>query len=155
MWRPALGRFFALLWATLGVLRYSSRRTKVAQAARPLRVLVVDDEKIIADTLALILKGEGHTVRVAYGGASALSVAEEYKPDLLVSDVVMPDLNGVALADRFFKMCPDCKVILMSGNAATRSLLELAAAHGQNYAFLEKPFRPKQLLALMEQFEGL
>lgn len=127
----------------------------MANAARRLRVLVVDDERIIADTLTLIIQREGHSVRAAYGGTAAIDIAEEFTPDLLISDVVMPDPNGIAVADRFLELCPECKVILMSGNSESRALLNFAAAHGKNYAFLQKPFHPREVLALLNRVENL
>lgn len=114
----------------------------------------MDDEKIIADSLGLILRGRGFTVRVAYGGKQAIADAGDFAPDVLISDVVMPDMNGVALADHFFHQCPACRVILMSGNATSRALLALAAERGHHYAFIPKPFHPTKLLEILDRFQS-
>lgn len=130
------------------------RNYPVESGTHSLRVLIVDDERIIADSLALMIRGRGHDTRVAYGAKPAIHMAVDFKPDLLISDVAMPDMNGVALAEHFFTTCPECKVILMSGNPSSRALLALASKRGHNYAFLAKPFHPRELFALLTNFEG-
>ena len=67
-------------------------------ARRGLRVLVVDDNRAAADTLALLLKLWGHETRVAYDGAAGLEAARQYLPDCLLLDIDMPRLDGYALA---------------------------------------------------------
>src|SRR5450631_2620340 len=99
---------------------------------RPL-ILVVDDERTIADSLAMILSRSGFSAFTAYDAESALRLASVVPPDLLLSDVMMgPGMDGVELAIRLVKVIPDCKVLLFSGHAATRDLLESARGHGHN-----------------------
>src|ERR1700747_2739947 len=89
-------------------------------------VLIVDDERVIADTLSIILSKSGFTTMTAYDGATALNLANESSPDLLISDVVMPGMTGIDLAITMKYSFPECKVLLFSGQAATVDLLEEA-----------------------------
>jgi CheY-like chemotaxis protein len=114
----------------------------------PLRpvVLVVDDERLIADTLAAILEISGYAAMVAYDGQSALEIAKVIPPDLLISDVVMPGMSGVELAMALSQSIPDCKVLLFSGQAATLDLLSAARAAGHDFPALTKPVHPRAML---------
>ncbi len=109
-------------------------------------VLVVDDERVIADTLAAILEISGYAAMVAYDGPSALEIAEVIPPDLLISDVVMPGMSGVELAMALSQSVPDCKVLLFSGQAATLDLLSAARAAGHDFPALTKPVHPRAML---------
>ena len=77
----------------------------------------------------------------------ALEAARLDPHDLLISDVVMPQLSGIELAIQMRGYCPDCKVLLFSGQAATFSLLETAQANGYDFELLLKPVHPSDLLA--------
>jgi CheY-like chemotaxis protein len=111
-------------------------------------VLVVDDERVIADTLSIILSKSGYAVHTAYDAASALAMADVIPPDLLLSDVMMgPGMDGTQLAIAMMMNYPDCKVILFSGHAATQDLLERAREMGHNFTVLSKPLHPAELLA--------
>jgi len=76
----------------------------------------------------------------------ALSAAREMAPDLLISDVVMPLLSGIELAIQLRELCPNCKVLLFSGQAATASMLDSARASGHDFEVLAKPVHPADLL---------
>jgi DNA-binding response OmpR family regulator len=110
-------------------------------------ILVVDDEAIIADTLAVILSKQGYMAMVAYDGKSALEIAEIVPPDLLLSDVVMPGMNGIDLAVAIKQAIPACKVLLFSGQATTASLLDSTGPAATDFAVLSKPLHPTDLLA--------
>ena len=111
-------------------------------------VLVVDDERIIADTLSLIFSRSGFTVLTAYDARSALELAQSIRPDLLISDITMaPDMTGVDLAMELVKAVPDCKILLFSGQAGTMDLLANARAAGHSFTLLSKPVHPSALLA--------
>lgn len=110
-------------------------------------VLIVDDERIIADTLAAILAMNGMAPFVAYDGVSALEIASIHPPELLISDVVMPAMTGIELAMALLRTAPDCKVLLFSGQAATVDLLADAYAQGHQFTTLSKPVHPTDLLA--------
>jgi CheY-like chemotaxis protein len=112
-----------------------------------LRVLVVDDEKVIADTLAIILNKAGYNASAAYTGNQAVDLARSEKPDLIITDVIMPDMNGIEAAIHIREFLPACKILLFSGQAATVDLLEDARVHGHEFEILAKPIHPGDLLA--------
>jgi DNA-binding response OmpR family regulator len=110
-------------------------------------VMVVDDEKLIADTLSMILRKNGYTVLTAYNGESALELAGRISPEVLITDVVMlPGMNGVQLAIEVVRSSTDCRVLLFSGQARTLDLLSDARKEGHQFTLLAKPLHPLQLL---------
>ena len=111
------------------------------------RVLVVDDERIITDTLAAILRNAGYETDAAYDAMSALSQCESFRPELVISDVVMPEMSGVELAIEIRKRYPNCRVLLFSGQAGAFDLLEDARLRGHDFELLAKPIHPADLLA--------
>jgi CheY-like chemotaxis protein len=113
----------------------------------PPLVLVVDDERTIADTLVVILKQAGLAAVAAYSGESALEMALFVPPNLLLSDVAMPGMNGIELAIAVKKAIPDCQVLLFSGQASAVGLLEGAKKNGLECELLAKPVHPTDLLA--------
>ncbi len=114
--------------------------------ARP-KVLVVDDERVIADTLAMILNQSGFEARAIYSGEGALELVPSFAPDMLISDVIMADLNGIDAAIRIKELLPGIKVLLFSGQAATADLLEKARTQGYEFEILAKPVHPQDLLS--------
>jgi CheY-like chemotaxis protein len=129
-----------------GFSSYVETRTR-----RPL-VLVVDDEHVIADTLSIILAKHGFATMTAYDGAEALELMRLAGPDLLLSDVMMgPGMDGTELAVEMVRTYPECKVMLFSGHAATRDLLEKAREAGHDFTLLNKPLHPSDLLARLQQ----
>jgi DNA-binding NtrC family response regulator len=113
-------------------------------------VFVVDDEPIIRDTLAAILNHEGYEAIPFGDGAMALSAADVRSPDLLITDVLMPDMNGVDLAIHFENLYPECKVLLLSSAAATLDLLADACLRGYDFELLAKPLQPVELLEKLQ-----
>lgn len=124
--------------------------TRRADAPKPI-VLVVDDEAVIADTLTIILDQGGLMAMTAYDARTALEMADLVPPDLLLSDVVMPGMNGVDLAITIRKAQPDCKILLFSGTAANIDLLSAAGEAGRDFVVLDKPIHPTELLARVSQ----
>jgi CheY-like chemotaxis protein len=112
-------------------------------------ILVVDDESAIADTLTQILCLNGYRAMAAYDGAEALESALLTPPALLITDVVMPGMNGIDLAITIRRIFPDCKILLFSGQAATMDLLANArnAGHPLSFTLLTKPVHPNELLS--------
>lgn len=110
------------------------------------RVFVVDDEDVIATTLGMILRQHGFEAHSFNLPLEALRAAREKAPDLLISNVVMPLLSGIELAIQMREHCPNCKVLLFSGQAATANLLEDARASGHSFDVLSKPVHPADLL---------
>jgi DNA-binding response OmpR family regulator len=109
-------------------------------------ILIVDDERVIADTLSIILSRSGFATFTAYDGISALELADIVRPELLISDVVMPGMTGVELAISLGHLVPDCKILLFSGQAATADLLSKARELGHDFTTLTKPVHPTDML---------
>lgn len=111
-----------------------------------MKILVVDDEPIIADTLVSILNGEGHEALAVSDGRSAIKWAKMIAPDAVVTDVMMPGMNGIEAAKEITKFLPHCRIILFSGQAASTDLLAKAGDEGYKFEILAKPVDPDILL---------
>lgn len=114
------------------------------------KVLVVDDERVIADTLAMILNQSGFEAKAVYSGEKAVELAPLMAPDMLITDVIMADLNGIDAAIMIRSLLPEIKVLLFSGQAATADLLEKARAKGYEFEILAKPVHPQDLLSRLQ-----
>jgi CheY-like chemotaxis protein len=124
--------------------------SKQSQPARP-RVLVVDDERRITDTIAEILEGAGFQVLPAYDGWEALEAAARFRPDYLLSDVLMPRMNGVELAIAIQKMHPAAKILLFTGQAGISDILSKGQQQGLEYELIAKPLHPLKLIQILKE----
>jgi CheY-like chemotaxis protein len=111
------------------------------------RVFVVDDEHLIASTLAAILTLHGYSATSFTSPQEALAAARSSAPDLLISDVLMPGFSGVDLAIQIKAQCPACKILLFSGQATNRDLLKDARIQGHAFQLLQKLVDPCAMLA--------
>jgi DNA-binding response OmpR family regulator len=111
-----------------------------------LKVLIADDEPIIANTLALILKQCGFDTVCALSGEDAVRAASACRPDVLVLDVYMRGISGIETALRIRSLYPGCKTIIISGAAPTNELVAETASLGDDVDLLIKPFAPDKLL---------
>jgi CheY-like chemotaxis protein len=116
------------------------------QGAHLPRVLVVDDERLIADTITEILNLQGFDAFCAYSGAEALKLATSFHPDYLLSDVMMPKINGFELALAMEKMLPAIKVMLISGQAGSSTIRQWQKENGTAFSVLAKPIHPDKLV---------
>jgi DNA-binding NtrC family response regulator len=110
------------------------------------RILVVDDEQGITDTLDILLRAEGFDVTVANTGRDALDRWEELRPDVVLSDIRMPGITGIDLLTAVRERDPDLPVILMTAQASLQSAMQ-AVNQGAFY-YLQKPFKNDELIAL-------
>ena len=113
------------------------------------RVFVVDDEPVIASTLAAILQMNGFSARFFTSPLEALAAARLKAPDVLISDVAMPSISGIDLAIQMRAQYPECKILLFSGQAATMDLLEDARSQGHDFQLLQKPVHPSVILSMI------
>lgn len=125
----------------------NTRASGERPATRRRRVVVVDDERLIADTVSQILNIHGYDAFPAYDPEQALKLAKDFHPDLLLSDVVMPGMNGIELATALQKIQPDLKVLLLSGQAGTIDLLRRSTLQ---FTLEAKPIHPRKLLATLD-----
>jgi CheY-like chemotaxis protein len=115
------------------------------------RILVVDDEPLIADTIVQILNRNGFIAHAAYGGREAIDAARLTSPELILSDVLMPHIDGVEAAITIQKFLPETRIVLFSGQAATVEILARARQRGYQFELLAKPLHPTQLIKHLRQ----
>src|SRR5581483_9345213 len=119
-----------------------------------MRVLIVDDEKSVADTLVMILQRKGHDAASAYNGIAALQKLESFVPDCVISDVIMPGMNGIELCSIIQKTHAHCYILLFSGQASTNELVEKARSEGHTWDLLAKPVDPDELLEKLASLQA-
>ena len=138
----------------LAYLAAAQQRKEILEAAGQEcpTVLVVDDEQTVANTTIEILNMAGFCAFVAYDGQTALELAAKFHPDILLTDVVMPEMNGVELALAVNKLLPRTQILLISGQAGTIDLLEKARSEGHAFELIAKPVHP---LKLIERLKSL
>ena len=115
------------------------------------KVLVVDDQPLIADTLAEILENAGFEALSAHDGWEALALAERLRPNWVISDVLMPRMNGVELAIAVRQKYPRTAVLLFSGQAGISEILDDGRLRGFEFELLAKPIHPSKLIQRLKQ----
>jgi CheY-like chemotaxis protein len=115
-------------------------------AVRKPRVLVVDDERLLADTTAAILRHAGFSAKTAYDGFGALEMMNSFRPDYLLTDIMMPAMNGVELAIAVNNTYPATRILLISGQAGIADILEDSKGRGFEFPLLAKPVHPSKLI---------
>jgi len=110
------------------------------------RVLIVDDDQVIATTLRMILNRSGFDAVEAFSGSQALRLSSASHFDILVTDVMMEPMNGVELAKAFCEMYPEAQIFLISGTteAAATVLADFNCEHA--FPLLKKPIYPGELI---------
>lgn len=114
-------------------------------ASKP-KVLIVDDEYVIARTLAVILNQSGFRAIPIYRAWAALQIAEGLQPDILITDVLMPGLNGFEVALQVCTAVPNCRVFLLTAQLHLAETVHEFHAKGYRFEFLHKPIHPSELL---------
>jgi two-component system response regulator HydG len=112
-------------------------------------VLIVDDETGILDSLNILLRNEGFTPRIAHGGKAGLAAIAETRPDIVLTDVRMPNVTGVEILAAARQSDPDVPVILMTAQATLQSAMQ-AVNEGAFY-YIQKPFRNDELIAILRR----
>ena len=140
-----------MYFETVPLAEISSARAKVVEK-QSVVVMVVDDEKVIADTLVAILARSGYAAIAAYDGESALERARTTPPQMVITDVCMPGMGGIELAIAIRDRYPDCEILLFSGQMATMDLLIASRNAGHDFAAISKPIHPTELLAKVSAF---
>jgi CheY-like chemotaxis protein len=115
-------------------------------SALKLRVLVVDDEFVIASTWSQILRMSGFETEMATSGEEAIGKATRWRPDVLLSDVMMRGISGIETASAILKFHPECRVILISGQAETARSMAEDYPGKPDFEILRKPIHPLILL---------
>jgi CheY-like chemotaxis protein len=119
------------------------------------RVFVVDDEPVIASSLAAILRMNGYSAKFFTSPLEALAAAKVRPPDLLISDVGIPEISGIDLAILMKTQFPACKILLFSGAPSSLDLLGSARVQGHNFDLLLKPVPLPEFLADISKRLGI
>ncbi len=117
--------------------------------SRKLKILVVDDEPRIAESIALALQNRGHITKAVFSGEDAVAAAPGFFPDILLSDERMGGISGIEAAIQIQQASPRTRVIIYYAQTASLDLLDKAYAHGFELFF--DPFRPQTLFDLIEE----
>src|SRR5215472_15860658 len=126
-------------------------RTMVA-GTDMLRVLAVDDDAAIADSLADILNANGFHAKAVHSAEAAIEESVLLAPDVLITDGVMTGMSGIDLAIHISNTVPTCKIILFSGQPQTANLLAEAEARGYRFDLLQKPVHPQVILQRLSDY---
>lgn len=119
-----------------------------------MRILIVDNEQTLADTLAMILERKGHRATPVYSPAAALEKMESFVPDCVISDLIMPEMLGTELCAHIEKKFPGCRILLFSGRESTNELVENAREQGRAWELLTKPVDPRELLEKLDALQA-
>jgi DNA-binding response OmpR family regulator len=114
------------------------------------RILVVDDDEQMLDMITMVLSAKGHVVAVATDGHHAIQYHRAEPVELIVTDMVMPEMDGLEVARELRRISPDVPLIAMSGSGFSEVYLEAAKMLGARN-ILPKPFPLVQLVALVEE----
>ncbi|MYY17674.1 MULTISPECIES: response regulator transcription factor [unclassified Streptomyces] len=121
-------------------------RTEMLRPDRiPVRVLIVDDEASLAELLSMALRYEGWEVRSAGDGAGALSTARDFRPDAVILDVMLPDMDGLTVLGRLRRELPDVPVLFLTARDAVEDRIAGLTAGGDDY--VTKPFSLEEVVA--------
>jgi DNA-binding NtrC family response regulator len=112
-------------------------------------VLIVDDEVAILDTLRILLRNEGFAPHVAHGGRNALEQIPTLRPDIVLTDIRMPNVGGVEVLAAARENDPDVPVILMTAQATLQSAMQ--AVNAGAFYYIQKPFRNDELIAILKR----
>lgn len=124
-----------------------------------IKVLVIDDDDLVRETLEAILEEGGFEVELASGGHELERRLETFIPDVLVTDIFMPRMDGIEVIRDVRKKFPDIKIIAMSGAGHVENsegkpmMLEMAKGIGAT-ASIQKPFRPKEITDIVTELAG-
>jgi DNA-binding response OmpR family regulator len=116
------------------------------------KILVIDDDRMVRDTLKIILVAAGHEVRLAEDGNKGMLAFGEFAPDLVITDILMPEKEGMETIRELRELRPDVPIIAISGGGrvGNMSFLRVAERFGANRS-ITKPFEPEQIVATVAE----
>jgi CheY-like chemotaxis protein len=113
------------------------------------RILIVDDEVAVAETLSMIFSGCGYEARSAHSAEQAIETISTWQPDVAIVDVMLPRMNGIELGIVLKSNYSACRIVLVSGHPGTGELLEMARRRGHDFEILAKPLHPDVILDIV------
>ena len=114
---------------------------------RRLQILIVDDEPHLRTGLRRILNEEGYEAMIAADGETALKLAEEKKPDIVLLDIMMPGMDGREVCRRLREVVAEVQIIYLTAKAEPNGLLHAKYPRGEADAFIAKPATSKRILS--------
>ncbi|MDP3025476.1 MAG: response regulator [candidate division Zixibacteria bacterium] len=108
-----------------------------------LKILVVDDEEVVAEVLGKLIEIDGHNVTVTLEGKKALEIYQKDKFDIVFTDISMPGMNGVDLTRRILELDNNAKIVAVTGHIGTQEVEKILNAGAKT--FLKKPFTKKEI----------
>lgn len=120
--------------------------------ADKIKLLLVEDEQTLADIIADTLSGNGFDVRVAYDGEQGIAACEEFAPDVIVSDIMMPKVDGFSLADRLRRSHSRVPILFLSARSSVDDVVEGFERGASDY--LRKPFAMSELIVRLRALVG-
>jgi CheY-like chemotaxis protein len=119
------------------------------------KILVIDDDALIRNMVSSSLMKAGHEVECAENGVDGLRKAQENPPELVITDMLMPDMEGIETIMEMRSKNPNIGIIAMSGGGSTGNMdfLEMASRLGAQHV-LKKPFKPSVLLDLVDKMKN-
>jgi CheY-like chemotaxis protein len=114
-------------------------------------ILLIDDDDDLRRVMAMALVNDGHRVREAQDGAKGVAAFHRYSPDIVITDIVMPEMEGIQVIREIRQRKPDVPIIAISGNIRNDFYLRSATALGANTA-LAKPFTINTLIEVVQNF---
>ncbi len=130
---------------TAGSNRMESSKTSTTK----LKVLVIDDERVVADTLAEVLRMHGFAPVALYSGEEAIEFAGRFQPDIVLSDIRMNQVDGIEAARMIRKLHPECRVILFTASQVSDKTKQMI--DGLGFELLPRPLHPQQILSRLRR----
>ena len=112
-------------------------------------ILIVDDEQSYRQLLSLVFEGDGHTIRTASNGREALTLLQSEPADVVISDVRMPDMDGIEMLSSVRESQPDLGVVLMTAFASVETAREAFKLGADD--FIQKPFDVEELKLIVKK----
>ncbi len=118
------------------------------------KILVVEDEFGLHELFRDIFHMEGYEVRIATNGLNGYEIYKEFKPDLIFTDIIMPEMDGLELVSKIREINPQIKVIYMSGFFGIKNLKERIRGEVEKYGYLtfSKPFKLSHMLEIVNEY---
>lgn len=118
-------------------------------------ILVIDDELLVRDTIRLTLEAEGYAVQEAKDGAEGIKMFAAMQPDLVITDIIMPNKEGIETIAELRRLAPDAKILAISGGGRIGNLkvLDFALKLGANKV-LQKPVKPDVIVSTVRSVLG-
>lgn len=113
------------------------------------KVLVIDDEIDVAETLAALVARQGYETKAEYSGEAGIQQAKSFQPDLVILDVIMPGMNGVEAAIHIQQQLPNCKILLFSAVPEFAHQLLRQQKNPPKFEVIGKPIDPRFLLSIL------